>query len=83
MLVKLGSTVVPVYLPLFVRPVCNGSDIGETCFRNSIRERFVNTMLVESQSSIPVVRESRSRENAEEAHQDWQANPSLSTNRRC
>ena len=57
MLLKLVSTVVPVYLLLFFYFGCQVPslfDINLTDLRNSIRDRLVNTMLVSSQSNIPV-----------------------------
>lgn len=53
MLAKLVSTVVPVYLHIVSDPT--PSPVAyQTYFKNSIKDRFVNTMLVESQSSIPM-----------------------------
>ena len=53
MLEKLGSTVVPVYLSIISRIELFAA-LRTLYFRNSINERLVKTMLVESQSSIPV-----------------------------
>jgi hypothetical protein len=46
--------VVPVYLDMTVQSPVDLLDFRTTYLRNSINERFVNTMLVESQSSMPV-----------------------------
>jgi len=52
MLLKLVSTVVPVYL-LFVFRDPDLFYTSVTDLRNSMRVRLVNTMLVSSQSNIP------------------------------
>lgn len=55
MLVKLGSTVVPAYLWRISACVVTKVEMGSAAyFKNSISDRFVNTILVESQSSMPI-----------------------------
>jgi len=53
MLLKLVSTVVPVYLVLVILgTTAQGGSV--TNFKNSTRVRFVKTMLVLSQSNMPI-----------------------------
>jgi hypothetical protein len=81
MFVKLGSTVVPVYLRYLNIRFTKGYWTTGAYFRNSIKVRFVKTMLVESQSSIPTDTNMRRRICLKwvDAYQGWTASPSLST----